>query len=283
VPQKNAPAERARRLRDLHRAPPMLVLANAWDVVSARLIEDAGFPAVATSSAGVAASIGYLDGRIPVDEMLGAVGRIVRAVNAPVSADLEDCYGASPDEVQAIIARAIDLGISGLNIEDAFRGTSTLVPIDEQSARIRAVHQAGAHRGVPIVINARTDVFLKQIGEPSARERLVIERAHAFRAAGADCVFVPGVTDPVVIRRLTAAIPGPVNILGLPGSPSLEELEHLGVARVSLGSGPMRGALGWLRQFVDHLRKDGRLEGLDIALPPADVKRLIGSGDRVIQ
>jgi len=236
----------------------MLVLPNAWDAATARLVEAEGFPAIATTSAGVAAALGYADGgAVPAREMIEAVARIARAVKVPVTADIEHGYAASPDAVADVVLRVIAAGAVGINLEDIAPGAPDLEAIALQTDKIAAVVRASANAGVRIVINARTDGFLKAIGAPEARLGVAIERGNAFLAAGADCVFVPGVRDAETIRALVAGINGPVNILAGPGSPSLKELEKLGVARVSLGSGPSRAALGVVRDICRELRSKG--------------------------
>jgi len=244
---------KAEQLRQLHAGPKLLVLPNAWDAISARIIEAEGFPVVATTSAGLAAVLGYPDGQaIPPGDMLFLISRIAASVEVPVTADVEAGYG---DPVQT----ALDLaaaGVVGMNLEDLTG--SQLVPLNEQATIIRAVKASGA----PIVINARTDIFLSSLGDPATRFDRVVERLNAYREAGADCLFAPGVTDAATIARLVAAVNGPLNILAGPGLPPLAELQALGVRRLSLGSGTSRVALGSLRRFVRGLRDEGSLAPL---------------------
>jgi 2-methylisocitrate lyase-like PEP mutase family enzyme len=222
---------KAERLRELHRAPPILVLPNAWDAASAAAFAALeGCRAIATSSAAIAEAHGYPDGeRIPRDEMLAAVARIARAVELPVTADLEAGYGDPAGTAQA----AIEAGAVGLNLEDG------LGPVEEHATRIRAVRAVAESAGVPLVINARTDVFLR--GDGNVEE--AIGRGNAYLAAGADCVFPIMVSDAAAIRRLAAEIRGPINVLHRPDVPPVAELERLGVVRVSTGSGLARIAL----------------------------------------
>lgn len=228
----------AAALRDLHRGPRLLVLPNAWDVASARAFAACGFPAIATSSSGVAAAHGYPDGeQIPPELMLAAVERIARAVDVPVTADLEAGYG---DPV-ATARAAWDAGVVGLNFEDRSR------PLDEHVAGIRAIRETA----LPLVLNARTDVYL----DGSGSEEEAIERANAYLAAGADCAFAIGVTDLETIGRLAAAIDGPLNVLAEPESPRLAELEALGVRRVSFGSGLFKAALRHAEVLAASLRR----------------------------
>jgi 2-methylisocitrate lyase-like PEP mutase family enzyme len=251
-------ADPAERLRALHRAPPIFVMPNAWDAASARVFEAEGFPAIGTTSAGVAAALGYPDGGIvPSREMIEAVARIVRAVKVPVSADIEHAYAASPDAVAEVVLRVIAAGAVGINLEDYVPGASDLEPLELQVDKIKAIIKAATKAGVRVVVNARTDVFLRALGAPDARLGIAIERGRAFLAAGADCVFVPGVRDREMIAKLVAGIGGPVNILAVDGTPPIAELEALGVARVSVGSGPMRAALAVVRDVARELKSRG--------------------------
>jgi 2-methylisocitrate lyase-like PEP mutase family enzyme len=237
--------ERAELLRALHRPPPILVLANAWDAASAAACARVeGCRALATTSGGVAAAHGYPDGEhIPRDEMIAAVARIVRAVDVPVTADLEAGYGDATATAEA----AIEAGAVGLNLEDG------MGPIHEHVARIQAVRETGERLGVPLVINARTDVFLRGSGDPDE----AVHRANAYLEAGADCAFVIWVEDGETIGRLAARIRGPLNVLARRGTPPVRELERLGVARVSVGSGLFRTALASAEQGARELLEHG--------------------------
>jgi 2-methylisocitrate lyase-like PEP mutase family enzyme len=248
----------AGRLRALHRTPPIFVIPNAWDAASARLFEAEGFPAVATTSAGVAAALGYPDGGlVPAREMIEAVARIARAVKVPVSADFEHAYAATPDAVADNVLRVIAAGAVGINLEDYVPGAADLEPVPLQVDKIRAITKASAKAGVRVVINARTDVFLREVGKPETRLAAVIERGKAFLAAGADCVFVPGVRDRETISALVTGIGGAVNILAVDGTPPIADLESLGVARVSVGSGPMRATMALVRDVARELKTSG--------------------------
>jgi 2-methylisocitrate lyase-like PEP mutase family enzyme len=272
-------AEKAEGLRKLHKGPRILILANAWDVISARMVEDAGFPAVASTSAGVAAVLGYPDGqRIPMREMLEFVARMARAVSVPVSADMEAGYATTPAEMAEMAREVVAAGIVGLNLEDVTGDDeSSLVQIALQSEKIAAVREASAAAGVSLVINARTDVYLMPIGAAETRFERTVERLRAYRKAGADCVFAPGILDVETIGKLVRAVEAPLNILLQPGSPSVAELEKLGVARVSIGSGAMRAALGTARNIAKALyeRTDHWKFFVD-AVPYDEVNRLLG-------
>jgi 2-methylisocitrate lyase-like PEP mutase family enzyme len=213
----------AEALRALHVPGDPLVLPNAWDAATARLVEQAGFPAVATTSSGVAEALGYEDGeRTPVDEMLAAVRRIARAVDVPVTADMEAGYGL---DLGDLARRLVAAGADGLNLEDTDHAHHpALQPTDEQARRIAAV-KAGAD----LVLNARIDVHIRGGDTEEA-----LRRARAYREAGADGVYPIGVADePTIVAFVETGIP--VNILLSPGAPPIERLAELGVARVSLG------------------------------------------------
>jgi len=248
----------AARLRELHKTPPIFVVPNAWDAASARVFEAEGFPAIATTSAGVAASLGYPDGgAVPAREMIEAVSRICRAVKVPVTADIEHAYAETPDAVADVVLRVIAAGAVGINLEDIVPGAADLEPIPLQVDKIKTIIKAAAKSGVRVVINARTDVFLKALGPSEARIGVAIDRGKAFLAAGADCVFVPGVRDRETISALVRGIGGPINILAVDGTPPIAELEALGVARVSVGSGPMRATLALVRTMARELKAGG--------------------------
>jgi 2-methylisocitrate lyase-like PEP mutase family enzyme len=267
---ETAQPERARLFLDLHRGPRILLLANAWDAVSARLFEEEGLPAIATTSAGVAFSLGFPDGeRTPFGEMVAAIERIVRAVRIPVSADIESGFGQTPKEVGENVRTVLQAGAVGVNLEDGSGNPADpLTPIPLHCERIRAAREAAASAGLAVVVNARTDVFLDSVGLPGTRFDEAVARANAYRRAGADCLFVPGVTDVSTIERLVPAIEGPVNVLAGAQSPPLSELERLGVARVSLGSGPIRATLGLLRRITRELQDGGTYRALtEGALP----------------
>ena len=223
--------EKAELLRALHRGPDVLVLPNAWDVASARAFARVeGCFAIATTSGGVAAALGYPDGeRIPPREMLAAVERIAAAVDLPVTADLEAGYG----DAAATARAAIEAGAAGINLEDGAG------PMSEHVGRIRAARAAADDAGVPLVLNARVDVYLR--GTHDVGDAIV--RSNAYFDAGADCAFVIGVTDAATIARLVKALHGPLNVLAREETPSVAELARLGVRRVSVGSGLFRAGL----------------------------------------
>lgn len=272
----------AAALRVLHSGKEILLLPNAWDVASARVVEESGFKAVATTSAGIAFSLGYPDGQvISREDMLAAIARIAKAVKVPVTADVEAGYGKTPQDAGRTARAVLDAGAVGMNLEDTTGDSSaTLAELPLQLEKIRAVREMASRLRIPLVLNARTDVYLLQIGDPKNRYDETVRRLSAFRDAGADCVFAPGVRDAPTIGRLVADLKCPVNILAGPGSPSVPELSKLGVARVSLGSGPMRAALGHLRRIADELKTTGTYSKLEDAPSHADMNRMLERNQR---
>ena len=235
--------ERAERLRALHHGSEPLILANAWDVASAVAIERAGSVAIATTSSGMAASLGYPDGEvIPAAEMFAAVGRIAAAVSVPVTADMETGYGL---EASALVEGLLAAGAVGLNLEDTerVREPHSLVDVDRQVERLVAIRRAATDAGVPIVINARIDVFLRGSAAPEDLLADAIHRAQVYVGAGADCVFPIWLADADAIGRLAREVDAPVNVLLRPGMPPIDELVRLGVRRISVGGGLARHAL----------------------------------------
>jgi 2-methylisocitrate lyase-like PEP mutase family enzyme len=269
---------KANAFRQMHRGPRILVLPNAWDVVSARLFEETGFGAIATTSAGVAFTLGYPDGqRISREEMLARVTRIARAVKVPVTADVEAGYGNRPEDAASTALGVIEAGAVGMNLEDGTGDSQTpLVDLALQLERIHAVREAAMKTKVLIVLNARTDVYLDEVGAEATRYDAMLQRAVAFRDAGADCVFVPGVRDAETIGRLVKDLMCPVNILVGPGSPPVAELEALGVARLSVGSAIMRASLGVARRAAEELKASGIYDSLEGGIPHGEVNKLLG-------
>lgn len=253
---------KAERLRSLHAGPRILVLCNVWDAAGARIVEEAGFPALATSSAAIANSLGYPDGqRIAREEMAAVVRRIAEAVAVPVTADMESGYGLTPETAATTVVAALDAGAVGINLEDTIEERK-FIDMSLQGERIRAAREAANRAGVPIVINARTDVFLARTGDPATWFEHAARRANAYREAGADCLFVPGVTDAATIARLVREIAGPINILVGAGTPPVAELERLGVRRVSVGSLPMRATMALIRRIARELAESGAYTSL---------------------
>jgi 2-methylisocitrate lyase-like PEP mutase family enzyme len=254
-----------------------VVLPNAWDGASARLLASFDFGAVATTSAGVAFLEGFPDGEdIGRNTMLAGVARVVRAVRIPVTADMEGGYGPTVADAVATALGVIQSGAIGLNFEDVI-GSDALIDAERQAERIRAIRKTGDEYGVPLVINARTDVYLAEIGEPGERFAEAVRRAALYRAAGADCIFVPGVYDGPTIGALTGAIDAPVNVLAAATSPSLADMRALGVARISLGSAPYRRALTAFRDIALEARDGGSFAGCGGILTHAEINALMRS------
>jgi len=269
--------QKARQFQQLHQ-PPILVLLNAWDAASARIFELAGAPAIATTSSGVAASLGYADGQhISRDLLLATTARIAQAVQCPVSADIEAGYGATIEDVLQTVKGIIDAGAVGINIEDSARGPERrLVDRAYQVELIQAIRGLAASLDLPLVINARTDGFLLSQDDPERTCEEAAQRGNAYRQAGADCVFPIGVNDASLIARLVQAV-GPINIMLTARTPTIPALAELGVARVSLASGLMRAALGRLRHIAQELLASGVSSSMaHEALSSADFSHLFG-------
>jgi 2-methylisocitrate lyase-like PEP mutase family enzyme len=250
---------RCELLRSLHRPGAPLLLPNAWDVATARAVVAAGFPVVATTSAGVAGALGYEDHEgAPGDEMLAAAARMARAVDVPVTVDAEAGYGMEPAELVAALRGA---GAAGCNLEDTDHATGSLRDPDEQAERLEAVRHAASEDGYPLVINARIDVFLGPLlagAGPGTQEELVPEalrRANAYLEAGVDCVYPIVLWETDALRRFISEVRGPVNVVRLPQAPSLRELTELGVARVSWGLLLYRDAMARFEEQVASLQE----------------------------
>jgi 2-methylisocitrate lyase-like PEP mutase family enzyme len=227
--------DKAARFRSLH-TTPALRLPNCWDAASAAVIAAAGAPAVATTSAGVAWSLGRPDGdALDRDAAVDAIARIVRVVSVPVTADIESGFGATPKDVAETLAMVAEAGAVGVNIEDTTaEAPDTLRAVEDQAERLAAAREGA---GRDLFINARIDMYLGGIGEEADRFDATVARAEAYALAGADGIFVPGVSDPAVIAALVKAIRLPLNVMAGPGALAPSELERLGVARISLGPG----------------------------------------------
>jgi len=277
---RNTQRAKAEAFRAMHDRSRILVLPNAWDAMSARVIEDAGARAIATTSAGVAFSVGYPDGEaIPRDEMISAIARIARVVSVPVSADIESGFAHDARGVAETVRRVIDAGAVGINLEDQVHdGTPRLYDLDVAVDRVRAAREAADSAGVPVVINARTDVYLLGIGEPESRFEHAVRRANAYRKAGADCLFIPTVSRRADIERIVPALDGPLNLITVPGISPIPELERLGVARVSAGGRLTLNAMSVLKKTVAELLSAGTYESmLEGAITYADANRLMAT------
>ncbi|MEV6016764.1 MULTISPECIES: isocitrate lyase/phosphoenolpyruvate mutase family protein [unclassified Streptomyces] len=261
--------------RDLHVPGRPLVLANAWDAVSARIVEEEGAAALATTSAGLAWALGAADGdRLDRDDALAAVARITAVVRVPVSADIESGYASEAKGVGDTVRAVLAAGAVGVNIEDALygEGAGPLRPVAEQAERVAVARAAADAAEVPLFVNARVDTFLRGAGGLGE----TLERAAAFLAAGADGVFVPGTTDPATVKALVEGIDGPLNILVGPGAPSVAELAALGVARISAGSSMAAAAHGLVRRAARELLGTGTYENLTGGFDYAGLNALMG-------
>jgi 2-methylisocitrate lyase-like PEP mutase family enzyme len=254
---------KAEQFLKLHSDKAILVLLNSWDPGSSKLMEAAGLKAIATTSMGISASLGYPDGQaIPYTEMLDAISKIVQSVALPVTADIEGGYGKSIQEIVGYAEKFIGTGIVGINIEDSVDMNPHLLDDTEFCERISAIRELSDALGFHLVINARTDVFLTQSGEPGGRLAEVIRRGNKYREAGADSIFVPDVSEAEKIAALVREINAPINILvnptrGAATALPISELENLGVARVSVGSTLMKATLTLTKRMVSEIMGNG--------------------------
>jgi 2-methylisocitrate lyase-like PEP mutase family enzyme len=270
-------ADRGATFLALHHRPQTFVLPNVWDAGSAKILAAADFGALATTSAGIAFAAGLPDdGSIGRDAMIERIAQIAAAVPVPVSADIEAGYAAGPREVATTIHAVLAAGAVGANLEDADPARpGSLFALDEATARVRAAREAADAQGaVPFTLNARIDSYLIDATDPFAD---TVARAERYVAAGADCIFIPGVADAATIGQLTAAIDAPINVVaGLVGKPlQLAAYERLGVRRVSVGGSLARAALGLVRRAGQALR-DGDFDFTSGAIPHAEVNQLFG-------
>ena len=249
-------ARKAEILRELHKGPGLLVLANAWDAASARAVQAAGFAAVATTSGGVALALGFADGeRAPVDEMAGAAARVAAAVELPVTVDFEAGYRLTPAEVAH---RLIGIGAAGMNIEDTdhHSGEPRLVEADMQAERLSAMKAAARAEGVDLVLNARVDVFIRGRAEPGDQLAEALRRARLYKQAGADCIYPITLADEHTIGELVRAA-GTINVNVRRGGPlSLERASALGVRRVSYATSVFREVVAATEQIVREIHDE---------------------------
>jgi len=253
---------KARALRDLHAGDRLLVLPNVWDPIGARVLASSGYPAVATASAAISASLGFQDGeKIRRSTMLEVVSRIARAIDVPLTADMESGYASTPAALEETTRALLDSGAVGMNIEDSLTEGESLRPLREQADRIATVRAAAAARGIPLVINARVDTFLA--GTKRDRDDLIeetVKRAAAYVEAGADCVYPIGPGDAETLKTLRARISSPINVLAAPGAAPLRTMAAIGINRVSFGPFLFRSCF---RKFSDIASALARFEGYD--------------------
>jgi 2-methylisocitrate lyase-like PEP mutase family enzyme len=247
----------AKTFRELHAPGQILLLANAWDAGSARLIEASGATAIATTSAGLAWSRGHPDGAaLPARELCAAVAEIARVVSIPVSADIEDGYSEDPRAVGEMIAAVIDAGAVGVNLEDG------ATPVDVMCAKIEAAKQAAARAGVDLFVNARTDVYLRRLVRAESAVAESIERGQRYQAAGGDGFFVPKIGDLAEIRAIADAVALPLNVLVMADLAPIADLKGAGVRRVSAGSGIAAAAFGVAQRATKQFLEAGRYDAM---------------------
>jgi len=246
----------------LHQDPKLLVLPNIWDPLGARMLESLGYPAVATASAAVAFSLGQDDGeKIDFETMLETIRRIAASVDVPVSADIEGGYAESAEGVAENVRQVLLTGAVGINLEDSVGGEGRLRHVDEQCERIRAVRKMAEGEGIPLLINARVDVFLRE-GTKSSSERIdeTVARARAYVEAGADCIYPIGPGDPATLQPILEEVRAPINVYASAAAAPMRELEALGVGRLSLGPGMIRTSVTAMKRVAERLLDYGSYE-----------------------
>lgn len=269
-----AQKEKAAQFLQLHNNPEILVLLNSWDIGSSKLVEACGYKAIATTSMGIAASLGLPDCQvIPFDKMLQVITGIVQAVQLPVTVDIEAGYGNNTTAVIESVKQIIATGIVGINIEDSLNMSPVLIDETEFCERIAAIRSLATSLGFHLVINARTDAFYTSSASPQQKLAESIRRGNKYREAGADCIFVQPVWEKEMIATLVKEIDAPINILANPTigggtALSIPELQQLGVARVSLGSGVMKATLALVKKIAEELRSKGTYDSMMEALTP---------------
>lgn len=261
----------------LHRPGAPLLLPNAWDPLSARIVEAAGAPAVATTSAGVAWALGAADGdHIDRDSVLALTGRVVAAVGVPVTADIESGFGVSAADVGVMVQGVLAVGAVGANIEDVHPSDpAALRDPKEQAERLAAARSVADAAGVPFYVNARVDTYLRGVGDPAGRFADTVARAQVYLEAGASGVFVPGVVDVPTVARLAAEIDGPLNVLAGAGAPSVSEFAAVGVARISLGSSVASAAYAVAQRAARELFESGTYTSVEQGLPYGELNSLM--------
>jgi 2-methylisocitrate lyase-like PEP mutase family enzyme len=268
--------EKAEQFLKFHHDDDVLVILNSWDPGSSKLVEACGFKAVGTTSMGVAASLGYPDCQtLSFEEMYDAVSRIVKSVSVPVTVDFEGGFGKDIEAILKNTERLIKTGIVGINIEDSVSLNPKLLEIGEFCERLKAIRELSNSMGIHLVINARTDSFLAQSGKLEERLAESVKRGNKYREAGADCVFIPNITERDKISELVNEIEAPVNILANPTNgaglpPSINELKELGVARLSVGSSAMKSTLLLMKNIAEGLLQNGTYDNLKNASDPPE-------------
>ena len=259
---KTTQIQKAEKFLALHHEPKLLVLPNIWDPLGARLLEGLGYPAVATASAAVAYSLGYDDGqKIKFDAMLDVIERIASSVAVPMTADIERGYAEHPQEIAENIRQVLQTGAVGINFEDSSFEGGPLHPIDFQCKRIQAIRNMADKEGVPLVINARIDVFMRS-GDISRSEKIAetISRGKAYLDAGADCLYPIGPGDVETLKRIREETEAPINVYASKLAASMKELEAIGISRLSLGPGLIRASLTTMRNVAQELLDYGSFD-----------------------
>ena len=255
--------DKAQDFRGLHHGRRILILPNAWDVPSARVFEDEGFPAIATSSAGLMVSLGYPDGEvIDRDEFVSAVRRIGRVLSIPLSVDIVAGFGRTTKEVLITVKAILKAGGVGINIEDFAHATKKLYPTERQVENVKAIRKLGDTMDIPLVINARTDALRFGQGDDETKFQETVRRASAYRDAGADCVYPMGLTEADPVRRFVKELDCPVNVMVRKGLPTVSDLERFGVARVSFGPSASYAAMGLLKRAAKEVLEKGSYQNL---------------------
>jgi 2-methylisocitrate lyase-like PEP mutase family enzyme len=263
----------SQNFRNLHQGPGLLLLPNAWDAASARLIESLGAKAIATTSAGLAWSNGYPDGNaLPEDQLVAAIREIARVIRVPLTVDIEAGYSDDPDLVAGLVARILDVGVVGINIEDG-AGSADLL-----CKKIAAIRDRGTQSGCDLFINTRTDVYLRGIASGQAAIEEVIRRSCRYRAAGCDGLFVPGLIETDAMAMISRAIaPMPLNIMAVRNLPAMDTLQQSGVRRLSAGSSIAQAALGHTSQLVSGFLAGTTSEMFDVSADYGEVNRLFAT------
>jgi 2-methylisocitrate lyase-like PEP mutase family enzyme len=277
---KSVQKDKAATLLSLHTAGTPLILPNVWNPIGARILQSKGYPAVATASAAISASLGYRDGeKLKRSTMIDIIGRIARCVDVPVTADIESGYGGTTSELEETIRTVIDAGVVGVNIEDGLGGGHELRPVEDQCERVSTVRQAADRLGLHVVINARIDSFLSSsYGSVEEATEDAVSRAAAYSGAGADCVYPIGPGDEETVRELRGRIASPINILGSPARAPLSVLESIGVNRVSYGPFVFRSCLRKFEEITDSMLRQKDHSGIGDMLSKTDTEEYLLDG-----
>jgi 2-methylisocitrate lyase-like PEP mutase family enzyme len=273
-----AQTEKFNRFKAQHTGQSTLVLPNTWDAISAKIFAASGFESIGTTSAGMAASLGYVDGEnIPFAKVLEVLEDIIHAVDVPVSADIEAGYGTTVEEVVENTQQIIETGIVGINLEEGTGNPDEPIhDISLQAEKIFAIKQLSRTMDVPLFLNARTDLYWLNIGSPIERLQAALHRAKVYQEAGADCIFIPGVESIEIIETLRAEIPCPINLLVGQTTPPLSKLSEIGIERVSCGSAPFRATITLLKEMSQEILDQGEFKRMtDGTLSYHELSKLI--------